>query len=539
MFAVYRYLMTGWRRLVIRTAIFVVAGCGLAYLSLFLIVKSAGFQNWLKSNILKRTGYELKANDLSIEPPLALVAYNAAISRAGKTVLQSQKIFLSFTPIGLLSRRIHRLDFLKPIFFIDPHQFVDSSSQTSFDVTLRHLNIRDGTIVLETGDGNSIDFRSIMMDAENVNLGGATGLDLRMELPWFGTRADIAVRGEGSEKIIAITVQQTEDRRSNPSAVTKNQPAAIRAELKLRKKESRELEILATGQLNELRIANEPWSGQFNIDAAVDASLKEAGFSGKFLAPGLPQKIGSFPLILNRGPITSTIAGNYLFAKKSLTVKSLQLMSASGTADGGGTLEFAQPFSISGFRLNLRNIPPDALRPLLPESLAAWTYNGTSEADLELQGAWSALTVRGAARSNGTDWKSKQFSLAELSLQAPFRWAQGSLNVSGLRLVGKKLAIDQEKQAKWSAEDILVDGDLEKSSDVPLKARGKVQIGHGRFANLGESKMGENLAITARFDAATIRQSNVSLVGVIDFEQGEILWEKFFTDLKSLRPAEI
>src|SRR5436309_6405889 len=110
-------------RFVVRATIIITAVGALVYLSLFLIVKSAGFQNWLKSTIANRTGYELKADDLGIEPPLGLVAYNAAISRSAKRLLQSEKIALTFTPIGLLSRRIHRLDLVKPTFYIDPQQW--------------------------------------------------------------------------------------------------------------------------------------------------------------------------------------------------------------------------------------------------------------------------------------------------------------------------------------------------------------------------------------------------------------------------------
>src|ERR1043166_826273 len=100
--------MRAWKRAGLRITVIVAAACALLYLSLFLILKTASFQSWLKSTIANRTGYELKASDLGIEPPLGLAVYNAAISHSAKTVLQSKKIVVSFTPMGLLSRRIHR-----------------------------------------------------------------------------------------------------------------------------------------------------------------------------------------------------------------------------------------------------------------------------------------------------------------------------------------------------------------------------------------------------------------------------------------------
>jgi hypothetical protein len=530
--------MTAWKRIVLRAIVLVAAAGALGYLSLFLIVKSARFQHWLKLKIANRTGYEVNARDLTILPPLRLVAYSAAISHSSKTLLQSEKVALSFTPIGLLSKSIHRLDLVKPTLYLDPHQFVDSSSKTSFDVTIRHLNIRDGTVVLKTGEGDSLDFRSIMMDAENFNVGGTSGVDLSVEIPWLSARADIAVRGEGNEKTVGISIQQTAAKKSSFSLPAKNPPDAVRAEVKLRKNENRELEVLATGQLNELRMANEKWSGSFDINAGVDAAFKEFAFSGKIIAPHLPPKIGAVPLILNKGPVTSTIEGNYSIAEKQIVLKSLRLESASGSANGSGNLDFSRQFSVSGGRLNLRNISVEALKSLLPEWLGTWNYRGTTEADLEFEGAWPALVIKGIVRSEGTHWKSEKFSLAQLSFKAPFAWTNGSTRVEDLQLTGKMLAIDQKDQTKISAEEILVDAGLEKTGSTPWKVSAKVQIRRGRFAKPDGSKVAENLTLSGRFGATTIpEKSIVAVAGKLDIEQGELLWGKFFGDFKGQRPA--
>ena len=162
------------------------------------------------------------------------------------------------------------------------------------------------------------------MDAENLNVGGTTGLDLRAELPQLNGRADIAIRGEGDEKTVAIKIQQTSRKKSRLISTANNSTEAVRAELKLRKKENRELEILATGQVNQFALYNEKWSGRFNVNAKLDEAFKELSFSGNVVAPDLPPKIGAIPLILHKGPVTSSVEGYYSISEKQLVFKSLR-----------------------------------------------------------------------------------------------------------------------------------------------------------------------------------------------------------------------
>ena len=171
--------MTAWKPIVLRAIVIVAAAGALGYLSLFLIVKSARFQHWLKLKIANRTGYEVNARDLTILPPLRLVAYSAEISRSSRTLLQTGTMAVTLSPIGLFSKSIYRLELMKPILNLDLHELLESSSRTSFDIAIRHLNIHDGTVVLKTTGQESLDLRSVSMDAENLNVGGTTGLDLR------------------------------------------------------------------------------------------------------------------------------------------------------------------------------------------------------------------------------------------------------------------------------------------------------------------------------------------------------------------------
>jgi hypothetical protein len=529
--------MAAWKRWVLRASLFLAASGALGYLSLFLMVKSAPFQRWLKAEIAARTGYEFNASDLTVLPPLRLVASAATISKSSKTLLQSEKIAVTLSPIGMLSGNIYRLELVKPILHLDLHELFDSSSKISLKIAIRHLKIQDGTIVLTTGEGDSIDFRSLNVDAENLNVGQTAGLHLSAELPWLNGRADIAIRGQNDEKNVALRIQQTSTQKPGFLLAPNDQSEALVAEIKLHKKETGELEIRAAGQLNQLSIADSNWGGPFTVNADVDAAFKQAVFSGKMVAPDLPVRIASVPFVPAKGPITAAFTGSYSIPEKQMELKSVRLESSFWTADGSGNVSFAHQPPAANARFAVRKISLEALKPLLPEWLGAWTYSGITEADVQLQGPWRALAIQGVARSDGTQFKSQNFSLAQLALRAPFQWGDGSLQVKDLQLTGKTLAIDR-KDLKISAEEIIVNGDLAKTGTAPVKASGKLQIRRGRFANPDGSKAGENLALNGRFDATTVRDQNlVSVAGKLNIEQGEVLWGKFYGDFKNVRPA--
>jgi hypothetical protein len=121
---------------------------------------------------------------------------------------------VTLSPIGLLSKSIYRLELVKPILNLDIHDLFDSSSKTSLTIAIRHLKIQDGKIVLVTGEGNSVEFHSINVDAENLNVGQTVGLHLRTDLPWLNGNADIAIRGQNNEKTVTVRIQQTSDKKS-------------------------------------------------------------------------------------------------------------------------------------------------------------------------------------------------------------------------------------------------------------------------------------------------------------------------------------
>jgi hypothetical protein len=124
-----------------KAALFFVTAFACAYLSLFFVVKSAGFQHWLKAEIAQRSGYDISVDSLSLFPPLQLVASTVTISKSFKILLQSDRLVLSLSPTDLFYKGIYRLRLHKPILHLDLRDVFQSPQGTAVDVPIRHLNI--------------------------------------------------------------------------------------------------------------------------------------------------------------------------------------------------------------------------------------------------------------------------------------------------------------------------------------------------------------------------------------------------------------
>ncbi|HSF57176.1 MAG TPA: hypothetical protein VLD83_03835, partial [Candidatus Binatia bacterium] len=77
----------------------------------------------------------------------------------------------------------------------------------------------------------------------------------------------------------------------------------------------------------------------------------------------------------------------------------------------------------------------------------------------------------------------------------------------------------------------------ESKPNEPLKTSARFRLARGRYTTPDGSKMGENFALAGRFEAIAGEKRLVTVTGSLDFEQGEILWGKFFGDLKSQKPS--
>jgi hypothetical protein len=531
--------MTAWKSAVVRVAILGVTVFILAYLCLFFGVKSARFQLWIKTEFAQRTGYEISLRNLSLLPPFRLVATAVTFSKSSKVLMESDRVVLTFNPLDVFSKSVHRIRLQRPILRVDFKELFDASRQTSGNFPIRHLNVEDGIVVLNVGETNNFELRSVNVDATNLNLGQSAGLNLQADVPWLKGTAEISVRGHDEQIAAAILLRQETQSRLSRLLQPKGQAVLpLEAHFKLRQQENQLVQVTGLGKLNGLKLGAGEISGNFDSELRLVPGQTDANLSAKVTLNDFPSRLDVLPITLPPGTATANLQGTYSLARKVVDIKSLRLTSPLGNAEGSGQVTFTPQATFSAAQLHLRSIPLENLRSLLPQPAGNWTYSGAADADLELQGPWRAPAIKGIARAAGLQLRGDQFSLADLTLKAPVEWTDNSFLAKDVQLKGKKFAVNGSGRTQISADEIGFAGGLEKKENQPFRALGTVHILRGRFATPDGAKVGENLTLNGRFDAAANRaQGTTSLKGNLVVEEGELLWGKFFGDLKSQRPS--
>jgi hypothetical protein len=532
--SVYRYRVTAWKRFGLSAALFAGAVLILAYLSLFFLVHSDRFQQWLKAEAVYRTGYHVDLSDLRLRFPFRFVASALKISNQSGAVLEGERVIVTLGFMDLLFKSIQRIELQKPVFYIDTEKLFGPSEESSVAIGVRHLNIHDGTIVLKTTGGQNLDFRAVNLSAQNLNLGQTAGIVLRTDIPWLEGSAEIAIRGGANEMEADLKLRQAPLKKSAQlPLLQKPVTDSLMIKATLRRMENQALEILASGAMTGLAIGTAKLTGQFDSRAKVDPSFKEAVVSAHIETKELPSQIGPLELPpAMPGGAAGTLTGNYFFSDKTLSLTSIHLSSPAGTADGKGVISFNHEPTVVNVQANLRKIPAAAIQSFLPEPMKTWGLRGSAEADLVLEGPWHAVAIKGTARMNGAELKSATFSLQELNLAAPFEWIDSSLRAGNIQIQGKSLATARDA-TQFTADELKLDGALESKPNEPLKASARFRLARGRYATPDGSKMGESLTLGGYFDVVARDKQLISVSGSLNFEQGEILWGKFFGDLKS------
>ena len=250
--------MIALKRFALRAAFFATVILTLAYASLFFFVRSGGFQQWLKAEATQRTGLQFNLTDLRLTFPFRLAASGITVSNESEMLLQGERIAVTFSLTDLFSKTIYGIKLQRPVFHVDLQKLFDSSTKNSIDIAIRHFNIEDGTIVLKTIEGQTLEFRAVNLNAQNVNMGQASEMTLEMELPWLAASAEISIRGEKDEQEAEIKVRQAPTKDLARLLLKKNPPRDVLSiEFKLQKTQSQTLAVSASGQLDGLAIGAE------------------------------------------------------------------------------------------------------------------------------------------------------------------------------------------------------------------------------------------------------------------------------------------
>jgi hypothetical protein len=521
-----------------RAAIIIVGILVLIYGSLLLTVNSARFQEWLRLALANQTGYEF-AGALRLDPLLRLDANAVSVSKAGKVVLRAERMRMVITPLGLFSKSLHRLSLRKPTFYLELNELFKGSKEPGFDISFRHLNIEDGALVLEVGGGNSLDFKSLAMNAENINLGQATGFDLRAEVPRLRGIAELVVTGDENEKLARLRIQQpASNTRGNSLDSKPRLHDALEAQIKLSKKPDESMAIAATGKLSEMQIGEERFSAHIDARADLGSHREHADFAAIIIATQLPVRPPWLSISLPQGTSTLALEANFSMADKKMTVRSFRLQSPLGDVNGAAQIAFTPELVFSDSKVILRKLPFEHFKSLLPSPMNALVSDGVLDGELKARGAWRSMAVLGTVQGSGIKVINEDFSLESLNFKTPVEWTDSTLRAADVQITGKKLLARQKSDMPVSAEELRIQGTWEQKANAPMKATGQIRLIQGRFASLDGTRVGENLTLAGRFETTSLRDTrDTSIAANLAIEQGEILWGKFFGDLKSQRPT--
>src|SRR4030095_5055400 len=330
------------KRCALRAALFSIAILILAYVSLFFFVRSDGFQQWLKAEAIQRTGHEINLSDLRLAFPFRLAASGLTVSNESETLLQGDRIVVTFSLVDFFSKSIFRIKLEKPILRLDLPKLFDSSAKNSIDIAIRHLNVEDGTVILRTVAGQSLEFRAVNLNAQHVNMGHASGITLQTDLPWLTASAEISIHSEKEEQEAEIKVRQAPTQDLTRLLSRKTQPRdALNIKFKVRKAHSQALAVSASGQVDGLAIGAEKINGRSESLPNNNPDLKIAPVSEKIEATELPFQIGSIKLPAISGGAVGNLEGTYSFPERAMTFRALHLTSAAGMAEGKGVVLFS------------------------------------------------------------------------------------------------------------------------------------------------------------------------------------------------------
>ena len=483
--------------------------------------------------ISARSGIALRADSIGFRLPLTFFANGVEASKPEQFHLLARRIGAS---VSLWSRTVDRLVVDHPTLSLDVDGILKSKTEDSQEIALRDLIVENGTLVLKRGEETLFELPKIELRARNLNLGAQSGLSLAADMPQLNAVAELRVTGRPRDFSAEVSLRGKPPR----SLFGAPKPSAelMRAELKLRAPKEQPIDALIEGNFHSLELAGNKVTGSLAAKAALDAQLTAATFSGKAVIADFPANFRAIPLKLPNGVLSANLAGDYSVANKLLRVKSVHLSAPFGSAIGAGRFSFGAETAIAHAQATLRDIPLALLKENFPPPLNQWSYQGSTQVAIEAQGPWRAPIVKGVAESDSLQVRGEDFTAASLALSAPFEWSPPSLRFQEIKLRATKLAYAPKARWHAAAEKVEVESSFEYLADQPVKIGGRVAVAGAKFASPDASKVGENLSVGGPFELTADRQKQTSkIAGKFTAESGELLWGKFFGDVKSQRPV--
>jgi hypothetical protein len=237
--------------------------------ALYVGANSDSFRRWLAGELSQRTGYAIGMDNLRLNLPLRLIASGVTAAKDGKRVLSAAKFNVTVTPLDIFAKTIHRVQVEQPVLEIDLAELLKSQPKSETTIALRNLNIVNGRAVIKTEDGNQIEIPAINLDAQNINLGGQTGIALRAEIPPLDGIADVAIERRDSEFSLHAMVNAKPTAGLLGRAVPANAQPIVTADAALRMPPAQEPTIEIDLKFNQLKLGAKEITGQLKTSAAL------------------------------------------------------------------------------------------------------------------------------------------------------------------------------------------------------------------------------------------------------------------------------
>lgn len=533
----YRFFMTVSARTGRRILLLVLAFLGLLCLTLLGIFQSNWFREWLQAEIFERSGYTVRAAALSYRLPFGIVADSVQLSKARQFELKTARLRASFNPFDLWSSTLGRIEVETPVLQLDIDEIMKAPKSEPTRIALRNLSIRDGTIVVRKGGETLFELPNINVNADNLNLGGQSGVNLRADVPRLNGEAELSLKGQIRDfesQVIVRSKQAT----GIFSRRTTEPVELLHLRIKMRAPAEQQAEATIESKFDNLVIGAHKLTATLNTQVTMDANFTEANFSGAATIADFPHSVSPVALQFAKGNASANFTGSYSMANKLLIVKAFSLNSHLGKGSGAGEIKFTpQPASVNA-KLVLRELPVEIFKAHLPAPLNRWSYQGQGQIELDLQGAWSALTAKGTLQSDKLQIRGDDIAIANAFLVAPFEWTKPALRFKETKIRTEKLTYTPKDRWQAAAEKLQIDATFDYQAKQPLKLNGRVETTGAKFNSPDNTRVGENLNLSGPLQLIVDSEKQTTTVtGRISADNGDILWGKFFGDLKNQKPV--
>jgi hypothetical protein len=531
------YVLAALKRCLVTLILVCVSLIILGYGTLSVIFNSSRFQLWLERELSIRTGYEITFGDINFGLPVKITGAALTIAKSGHVITTAANVAITVNPLDLLYKTIQRVTIERPVMHLELEEILKAPAQASSPLRIRHLEIGDGAVVLNTADGKRVEFSSINLRATDLNLRQSSGISLNADVPRLNAKAELFLNQQNEDTKVDLVLRETSSERLVPFAGSdKVAKEMLRLEAKLTRTPNGTASLAVIGKFKDLKIGPKPLTGGLDARVVPNPDFTEATMAARF-------EIADFATVVTeasegRGAAVATLMGSYSAIDKLFSVTALKINTPLGAALVQGSVSIGSDLVVNRGQLSINNVPWQVLKRFLPEPVNQWTYRGMAAAELTVNGPWKALQVTGAITSNKLDLHGGNFSLADIALHAPIDWTASSLKLKDVSFRGQSLISGAQDRTQAGAEQVQINGSLAYTPEAPLVVNGRVQINGGRFASADGTKLGENLLLSGSVEVVSNNERHpMRVAGKLSLQRGEMLWGKLFADLAGQRPV--